>query len=576
MTRHALLSPSSAHRWIKCTPSAVLEEKFENTTSTAAEEGTAAHAWCEYKLNKLLNRPCEKPSTEYDSNEMQEYSDAYVDFVMEKYEQAKLNCQDPILLIEQKVDFSAYVPDGFGTADCIIVGEKTLQVIDFKYGQGVLVDAYENPQMKCYALGALTLFDSLYEIQSVEMSIFQPRRDNVSTFTLPVTELISWAESVLKPKAELAIKGEGEFEAGDWCRFCRAKATCRKRAEENLKLAELEFKPPSLLTDSEIEEVLKTMNMYTRDIEQLLNKAGGIIMNNLFSLLRNKDIIDILDGDTKYGDYEYEDFTTIKISMPYLSGPDLCGLSNSFGLPATYPRNGGALSRWNYLDNLLEYCIKNNKCPSLLAYMFSLNQFSKQLNGHSANEIKKTHKKIVSTILEKINELLFFGGNKLIVNGENFEIRPIESHIEIAAPTIKIIDRDYIKSISSRAMRAIEQNDFDSAITKARTLLEETFCYVIEKKNEIPSDSGDIGKLYKQVRTLYNMHTDANTDRRINTLLSGLSSIVSAIAEMRNKDSDAHGVGAKRIPIKEHHTRLFVNAAMSMADFILSVEQKCK
>ena len=152
MTRHALLSPSSAHRWIKCTPSAVLEEKFENTTSTAAEEGTAAHAWCEYKLNKLLNRPCEKPSTEYDSNEMQEYSDAYVDFVMEKYEQAKLNCQDPILLIEQKVDFSAYVPDGFGTADCIIVGEKTLQVIDFKYGQGVLVDAYENPQMKCYAL----------------------------------------------------------------------------------------------------------------------------------------------------------------------------------------------------------------------------------------------------------------------------------------------------------------------------------------------------------------------------------------------------------------------------------------
>ncbi|RIY24730.1 nuclease, partial [Bifidobacteriaceae bacterium WP021] len=115
---------------------------------------------------------------------------AYVDFVMEKYEQAKLNCQDPIILIEQKVDFSTYVPDGFGTADCIIVGEKTLQVIDFKYGQGVLVDAYENPQMKCYALGALTLFDSLYEIQTVEMSIFQPRRDNVSTFTLPVAELI--------------------------------------------------------------------------------------------------------------------------------------------------------------------------------------------------------------------------------------------------------------------------------------------------------------------------------------------------------------------------------------------------
>ena len=123
-------------------------------------------------------------------------------------------------------------------------------------------------------------------------------------------------------------------------------------------------------------------------------------------------------------------------------------------------------------------------------------------------------------------------------------------------------------------MRDVDQNDYDSAITKARTLLEETCCYVIEKKNETPSDGGDIGKLYKQVRTLYNMHTDSNTDKRINTLLSGLNSIVFAIAEMRNKDSDAHGVGANRISIDEHHARLFVNAAVSMADFILSVQQK--
>lgn len=316
--------------------------------------------------------------------------------------------------------------------------------------------------------------------------------------------------------------------------------------------------------------------MYILDTKQLLNKEGDIQMNNPFSLLRNKEIIAILDGDTKYGDYEFEDFSTIKISMPYLSGADLCALSTLFGLPATYSWNGGALSRWQYLDNLLEYCIKYNKCSSLLAHMFSLNQFSKMLNGHSADEINEAHKTIVSTILEKINGLLFFGGNELIVNGKNFVIHPIRNRVEIAAPAIKTIDREYIKSISSRAMRDIEQNDFDSAITKSRTLLEETFCYVIEKKNEIPSDSGDIGKLYKQVRTLYNMHTDANTDRRINTLLSGLSSIVSAIAEMRNKDSDAHGVGANRIPIEEHHTRLFVNAAIAMADFILSIEQKSK
>ena len=161
----------------------------------------------------------------------------------------------------------------------------------------------------------------------------------------------------------------------------------------------------------------------------------------------------------------------------------------------------------------------------------------------------------------------------MVIIGQNFAIHPIGNKIETVAPTIKTIDREYIKSISSRAIRDIEQNDFDSAITKSRTLLEETFCYVIEKKNETPSDSGDISKLFKQVKTLYNMHTDTNTDRRINTLLSGLNSIVSAVAEMRNKDSDAHGVGASRIPIKEHHARLFVNSSMAMADFILSVQQ---
>ena len=295
-----------------------------------------------------------------------------------------------------------------------------------------------------------------------------------------------------------------------------------------------------------------------------------------FSLLRNKEIIKILDGDTKYSDYEFEDCTTVKISMPYLSGADLCALSTLFGLPVTYSWNGTVLSRWQYLDNLLEHCIKNNTCSELLAYMFSLNQFSKMLTGHSETEINKAHKTIVSTILEKINELLLFGGNELILIESNFVIHPKKTKIEIATPTIRTIDREYIKNISSRALRDVEQNNFDSAITKSRTLLEETFCYVIEKKNETPSDSGDILKLYKQVRTLYNMHTDANTDRRINTLLSGLNSIISAVAEMRNKDSDAHGVGANRISIEEHHARLFVNSSMTMADFILSVQQNNK
>ena len=192
-------------------------------------------------------------------------------------------------------------------------------------------------------------------------------------------------------------------------------------------------------------------------------------MSDAFNLLRSKEIIAILDGDTKYGDYEFEDCTTVKIAMPYLSGSDLCDLSTLFGLPVTYSWNGGALSRWQYLDNLLEYCIKNNKCSSLLAYMFSLAQFSKVLNGHGATEIKEAHQTIVSNIIEQINGLLFFGGNELVIIGQNFVIQPIGNKIEIVAPTIKTIDREYIKSISSRAMRDIEQNDFDSAITKSRT-----------------------------------------------------------------------------------------------------------
>lgn len=274
MSDHALLSPSSAHRWLQCTPSAVLEESFANQSSSAAEEGTAAHALCEYKIKKAIGERCTKPVSEADTVEMQECSDAYAEFVLERYEQAKGRCRDPLLLIEQKVDFSAYVKDGFGTADCIIVSDNTLQIIDFKYGQGVLVDAYENPQMKCYALGALEMYNALYDIKEVVMTIFQPRRDNVSGYTLSVAELLTWAERVLKPKAEQAIRGKGEFAAGYWCRFCRAKAVCRKRAEENMRLAELEFKPPSLLTDREIEDVLKTLPMLTKWAEDVFSYAA--------------------------------------------------------------------------------------------------------------------------------------------------------------------------------------------------------------------------------------------------------------------------------------------------------------
>ena len=246
MGRHAVLSASSSHRWTKCTPAARLELEFDDNESSAAAEGTAAHALAEHKLRKALKMRSKKPISPFDCDEMDEYTDAYVDFVLEHLELAKQSCSDPLVLIEQHLDFSKYVPDGFGTGDCLRISDKTLHIIDLKYGMGILVDAEQNSQMMLYSLGALEIYDSLYDIEEVSMIVFQPRRENVSTWTIPVDELRDWAENELKPKAELAFKGEGEYCPGDWCTFCRAAVKCRARAEEKLKLAQSEFRLPPL------------------------------------------------------------------------------------------------------------------------------------------------------------------------------------------------------------------------------------------------------------------------------------------------------------------------------------------
>ncbi len=169
---HAVLSASGSHRWLNCTPSARLELEFENTTSEAAREGTAAHALCEHKLKKFLKKRSKRPVSDYNSDEMEECTDAYAEFVMEQYEEAKKSCKDPVLLIEQKLDFSCYVPEGFGTGDCIIISDDKLHIIDFKYGQGIFVEAEHNPQMMLYALGTLEIYDALYDIKEVSMTIF--------------------------------------------------------------------------------------------------------------------------------------------------------------------------------------------------------------------------------------------------------------------------------------------------------------------------------------------------------------------------------------------------------------------
>lgn len=264
MSKHAILSASGSHRWLNCTPSARLELEFENTTSEASREGTAAHALCEHKLKKFLKKRSKRPVSDYNSDEMEECTDAYAEFVMEQYEEAKKSCKDPVILIEQKLDFSYYVPEGFGTGDCIIISDDKLHIIDFKYGQGILVEAEHNPQMMLYALGALEIYDALYDIKEISMTIFQPRRENVSTWTISIEELKVWAEEELKPKAQMAYDGVGEYLPGEWCTFCKAAVKCRARAEEKMKLARMEFKIPPLLTDAEIEEVLTVLPDLTK------------------------------------------------------------------------------------------------------------------------------------------------------------------------------------------------------------------------------------------------------------------------------------------------------------------------
>lgn len=278
--QHAVLSASSAHRWLNCTPAPRLEQEFDDHETEAAAEGSAAHALAEHKLRKALKLRSKKPISQYDSDEMDEYTSGYVDFVMEALAEAKATCPDPQVLIEQKLDFSCYVPDGFGTGDCLIVASPRLHVIDFKYGLGVLVDAYQNPQMMLYALGALRIFDCLYDITEVAMTIYQPRRENVSTWTISVDELREWAETTLRPKADLAFKGEGNYAPGSWCQFCRAAVKCRARADAKLELAKFEFAQPPLLSDVEIGEILTKLDDLTHWANEIVAYAQDAAINH--------------------------------------------------------------------------------------------------------------------------------------------------------------------------------------------------------------------------------------------------------------------------------------------------------
>lgn len=262
---HALLSPSSASRWLACTPSARLEEKFPESTSPFAEEGTLAHEVGEtllrYYKKDLKKREYDKrigglSENKYYNHELQGHADSYAAFVWEKFTAAKKSDKAAVLRVEEKIDVTAYVPEGFGTGDAVIIANGTMEIIDLKYGKGVEVSAVGNKQMMLYALGAYDLFSFMYDINTVRMTIFQPRLDNISEYELAVSELLDWAENELKPKAKMAFNGEGDFCAGSHCKFCKAKAQCRTLAEYNLELAKYDFLDAELMGNTEIANVL--------------------------------------------------------------------------------------------------------------------------------------------------------------------------------------------------------------------------------------------------------------------------------------------------------------------------------
>ena len=264
-TQHALLSASGAHRWLHCTGSPLLEKDFPDSTSVYAQEGTLAHYLCELKLmaytgeitkRKLTSMKNKLMKSELWQPEMDSTSEAYLDYIKDITMSYTVK---PVILIEKKVDFSRYVPEGFGTADCLILAGNTLHVVDYKHGKGVVVDADHNPQMMLYALGAMSELSLLYRFKFVHMTIVQPRVNNISEFTMTADELIEWGETVVKPKAEAAISGKGEFEAGDWCRFCRAKQQCKTRYESNDSLyPELSAQhDPRLITLDDLGEYLR-------------------------------------------------------------------------------------------------------------------------------------------------------------------------------------------------------------------------------------------------------------------------------------------------------------------------------
>lgn len=303
--KHAILSPSAAHRWMNCTAAPLLEKDVEDKGSTFAEEGTLAHAYCAKKLKEFLgldvadeNQEIAELNEKYHSGEMDKYTDTYKTIVLEKFNAARKKTKDAQLLVEVKLDFSHYIPEAFGTSDAVIIADGVMEVIDFKYGKGVKVSAVENPQMMIYALGAWDLFNFEYDIQKVRMTIVQPRIDNLSEFEINTADLINWAVDELQPKAKEAYAG-GTQKPGVWCQFCKVKASCKAIATTCIK-AQQANQDPKLISKEDMERtilpLLSTFKTWLSGVEEYsLQQALDGVQYQGFKIVEGRSVRKITD-----------------------------------------------------------------------------------------------------------------------------------------------------------------------------------------------------------------------------------------------------------------------------------------
>lgn len=312
MAGHALLSPSAAHRWLNCTAAPRLEENIADSGSTFAEEGTLAHAYCAKHLKGFLGLPTADEDAEikqlfdkYHTGEMDEYTDTYKTIVLEKYNAARAKTPDAQLLVEVKLDFSEWMPEAFGTADAVIIADGTMEIIDFKYGKGVKVSAVKNPQMQIYALGAYSQFSFEYNIQRVRMTIVQPRIDNLSEYELSTVDLLAWATYQLMPKAKEAFEGKGHQMPGEWCQFCKVKATCKALADLTFTAVEQHPDPKTISPEemaSRVLPMLDTIKTWIKGVDEYtLEQALNGQKYQGFKLVAGRSVRKITDQEAVMG-----------------------------------------------------------------------------------------------------------------------------------------------------------------------------------------------------------------------------------------------------------------------------------